>query len=135
MNNPGLALLLLLLTGCASAPGAPFDAGHDVHVIAVSAQHARIRPTCTVGALVEQSSARYVGGARRAVEVAIIRAPKGEHRFSFFDPMTYSSVRQTLTVEGDTWVVVSLAGDSAEVYETPPNEQLGRWVPLVVVSD
>ncbi len=136
-------LLSLLALACQASPRAVFDSGTEVHVI-VRAEPApkralRIRPVCTLGAEVVRSPHRTLGPRRPAAEVAILRVPSGRHRLSIFDPRTFVGARGDLEVNREVWVVMEFAPGSRTAkltaYSRPPDEQVGRWQPLVAVPD
>lgn len=137
-------LASLAFPGC-KTPYAPFDAGAPVHVI-VTADPApwkpvKIRPVTTLGPLVRKSPTLTMGGRGRApgVEVAVFLATAGTHRFSVWEPRTWTDARADIEVEGETWVVMEIERGKRQgrvrVYDAPPHEAVGSWQPLVAVPD
>ena len=122
-----------------------FDAGHDVHVIlrtdAAPAGGLRVEPVCTAGTEVFRAPVRRLGGTRapRAVEVAVLRVPRGEHRFSCWEPRTKTRAHADLKVDGERWVVMDLEPGRPQgrlrVFDRPPHDEVGSWRPLVAVPD
>jgi hypothetical protein len=139
MRRGAVALLLPLLVACSSGPSSPFDTGYDVHFIL----HAhpppetafRVHPVCTVGDQVRKATQVAVGpGEPAAREVAVLRASRGSRRISMWEPRTRSGGRATADVARDLWVVLDLKG-RFRIFEKPPHEEIGGWVPLVAVPD
>jgi hypothetical protein len=137
-------VLLLLAAGCGGGPYASFDPGHDVHVILKPEPAPRkalaVRPVVTLGPEVVESPLRQLKDKEApAAEVAVFRAPKGTHRLAVWEPKTRKTARGDVDVEGDVWVVVEMRPSEREarlrVYDHPPAEEIGPYVPLVPVPD
>jgi len=77
------------------------------------------------------------GKDARAVEVAIVLAPKGKHRLTVQEPTLKVGGSVELDVKREIWVVMEMRqGDPKgrfRVYEYP--DDVGRFVPLVPVPD
>lgn len=136
--------LLLLACGCGSGPYGPFDAGYDVHVIVLPdpapVKGIRVAPVTTLGSEVVTSPPRLLKAKEApAVEVAVIRVPKGRHRFSIWEPRLKTGARADLDVEGETWVVLEIEPKESEgrlrVYDEPPAEKIGPYVQFAPVPD
>jgi hypothetical protein len=135
--------ILLLACGCGSGPYGSFDTGHDVHVILLAKPAPRkgitVRPVVTLGRKTVTSPARVLGEKEApAVEVAVLRAPKGRYRLTIREPGRNVDASTDLEVEGDVWVVMEMRPKDPEgrlrVYDGPPVEET-RYVPLVPVPD
>jgi hypothetical protein len=136
--------LLLLACGCGSGPYGPFGAGHDVHVILVAKPTPKkgvtVAPVVTLGPESVTSPARLLKAPDApAVEVAVLLAPKGRHRLAVREPRLGIGASTDLDVERDVWVVMEMRHGDPEgrlrVYDRPPVEEIGRYVPLVPVPD
>jgi hypothetical protein len=138
-------LLLLLAGACGSGPYGPFDAGHDVHVI-VLAKPTPIRgitvsPVVTLGGGEPVATPSRLLKAKEApaVEVAILLAPAGKHRLTVREPRRNIGGSIDLEVEREVWVVMEMRHGEPEgrlrVYDRPPIDEIGRYVPLVPVPD
>ncbi len=138
-----LAGILLLACGCGSGPYGAFDAGHDVHVILLAKPSPRkgitVRPVVTLGGDSVTAPARRIREKEApAVEVAVLRAPKGRHRLTVREPDRNIGASMDLEVERDVWVVMEMRPKDPKgrlrVYDRPPVEEI-RYVPLVPVPD
>jgi hypothetical protein len=136
--------ILLVACACGSGPYGSFDAGHDVHVILIAKPTPRkgltVRPVVTLGPESVTSASRLLREREApAVEVAVLRAPKGRHRITVREPRLNIGASTDLEVERDLWVVMEMRHGEPEgrlrVYDRPPIEEIGRYVPLVPVPD
>jgi len=134
---------LLLLLGCQSSPYGPFDSGHDVHVIVradpVPDKGLHVRPVCTLEDQVIRSSARVIGKKNAAYEVAAFRSAGGKRRFAIWEPRTWTDARAELEVDHELWIVLTIEPKARQgklqVYNRPPDDEIGAWHPLVAVPD
>jgi hypothetical protein len=131
----------LLAAACASGPDQAFDTGSAVHVIVVAerppAGGTGLQAVATLGEQTHRSEVALGGEEPAAREIAIFRASRGKHRFSFLDELSRAGVRGDVKVEGERWIVVRLEGARARlrVFEEPPDDVLGDWRRLVAVPD
>jgi hypothetical protein len=134
--------ILLLACGCGSGPYGSFDAGHDVHVIVTATptpvKGLTIRPVVKLGGETVETAPRVLKGKdARAVEVAIVLAPKGKHKLTVNDPDLKIGGSIELDVEKEVWVVMEMRYGNSKgrfrVYQYP--DDVGRFVPLVPVPD
>ncbi|HEX5139107.1 MAG TPA: hypothetical protein VFY93_19215 [Planctomycetota bacterium] len=135
--------ILLFACGCGSGPYGSFDAGYDVHVIVTATptpvKGLTVRPVVTLGGETMTAASRVLKGKdARAVEVAILLAPKGKHKLTVQEPTLKIGGSIELDVDRETWVVMEMRhGDSKgrfHVYEYPDDVR-DRFVPLVPVPD
>lgn len=144
--------VLVLLAGLAAGgcfnqkgPTPPYDAGHTVHFLVHADPPPRpglsTRLSCRVGERTKRaSSLRLPSDGFSAVEVAMIVTPRGEHRIEMADPVTGAKgIKKKVEVDRDLWVVLRIDSKTRagklKVYEKPPNDEVGRWRPLVPLTD
>lgn len=136
--------LLLLACGCGSGPYGPFDSGHEVHVILLAEPAPKkgitVEPVVTLGPDSVTSPARLIReNDAPAVEVAVLVAPKGRHRLTVNEPRRKIGGSVDLDVERDVWVVMEMRHGKPEgrfrVFDRPPVDEIGRYIPLVPVPD
>jgi hypothetical protein len=134
--------LLALLAGCGKGPAAAFDAGQHVHVIVKLTERPKVaiglRPVVTIGERVAKSERRPLGPkGPLALETAVVRVPRGDHRLSIWEPTTRTGARDNFRVEGDLWIVMEIAPGARQgrlrYFDRPPHAEIGKWIPLVPV--
>ncbi len=140
-------LVGLTLVGCVGQKGPipPYDTRHSIHFLV----HAdpppkpalKMRPECRVGDQIRKTPMlRLPDEGFSAVEVAIIGAVGGKHTLGIADPLTGAvGVKEKVEVNRDLWVVLEISSKTRvgrlRIYERPPNDQVGRWRPLVRLPD
>lgn len=137
--------MLLLLASCKTADRSePFDPGILVHFIVHASPAPKeplaVAPVCGVDAETVRSVRREIApGGPRAVEVAVLRVKEGERDVAIFDPLTGARAEKRLALHHDHWIVLEIDPASRSsrlgVFESPPRQEIGAWVPWARVAD
>jgi len=139
--RPGL-LLAVLLAACASRTPDRYGPDLDVHLILRLEPPPRepklVRPVVEVGPRSLDCPPQTLDADVAAAEIAVLSVPAGEHPLVIRFGNRLFRLRGFLTVERETWVVLTLkqGGDkSIETFDAPPHDEIGAWRPFAALPD